>query len=82
MDSQGMVYALLGCLQVIGIGLGAWVLATMVKVLERLAQLEAKFDEFPIKQISNNRHRIEQLERAVDRVQLKCQTVHPEASHT
>ena len=62
-DESTLVYFLLGLLQVIIIGLNSWLLLTMVKVVQRLAAMETKFDAFPIQQINNNRHRIEQLER-------------------
>lgn len=70
-------------LQGIGIGLTSWALLTLVKVLERLAKIEAKVDEFPLSQISSNRHRIEGLERGMDlhteqiaNIRAKCIEMH------
>ena len=57
------IYFLLGTLQLIGISLTGWALLTLVKVLQRIASLEGKFDAFPVQQIANNRHRVEQLEK-------------------
>ena len=64
-----------GVLQSIGVGLSAWALVKIVAVLERLAKLEGKFDGIPLEQISNNRHRVENLEKAVDRLELRLTSI-------
>ena len=83
MDQAQVIYLLIGLLQVIGIGLTAWALLTLVQVLERLAKLEAKFDEFPVQLIYNNRHRIEQAERMLElhteqisNIRTRCAELH------
>jgi len=65
-NTYAIIFFLLGLLQVIAIGLTSWALLTLVRVLERLAKIEGKVDEFPLAQVASNRHRIENIERAMD----------------
>ena len=70
-EIEHIVVLLIGTLQLITIGLTGWVLSTVVKMLQRLATMEGKFDAFPIQQIANNRHRVEQLEKHQELVDHK-----------
>jgi hypothetical protein len=63
MDTQMIIWFLIGTINTVTLAVLGWVLLTLIKVLQRLASLEGKFDAFPIQQIANNRHRIEQLEK-------------------
>jgi len=74
-DPEHTISILLGTLQLITIGLIGWTLSTLVKLLQRMSNLEGKFDAFPIQQINNNRHRIEQLERHEETVLLRLTAV-------
>lgn len=75
MDAEQIIIFLVGTLQVIGIGLMAWILKTIIALIQRIAVLEGKFDAFPIAQIANNRHRIEQLEKHQELVDHKIGSI-------
>lgn len=66
---------LLGVLQVVTVGLSAWVLLRIVDILQRITKMESKFDSLPIARIDNNRHRIENLERTMDGVQMRVSNI-------
>lgn len=72
---EHLILLLIGTLQVIAIGLISWTLNTIVKMLQRMSNLEGKFDAFPIQQINNNRHRLEGLERHQETVLIRLTTL-------
>ena len=67
-------------LQIIGTGLTAWVLVAIVAVRERVVKMEVKLDTIPLEQIAHNRHRIENLEKAVDRVDMRMTSMEKRCS--
>ena len=74
-NPENLILFLLGTLQLIAIGISTWTLTTVIRLLQRTAMLEGKFDSFPHQQIANNRHRIEQLEKHQETVLLRMSTV-------
>lgn len=65
MNTEQVVWFLIGTLQLIALSMHTWVAMKIIELLQRTSILEGKFDAFPIQQIYNNRHRVENLEKEV-----------------
>jgi len=69
------MFFLMGLIQVITLTVSGWALLKIIDIGEKQAEMNGKFDTFPIQQISNNRHRIEGLEKHIEIIDLKLSNV-------
>ena len=80
-DPMPIILAIMALLQIISLAFGKWIHSTLIELITGNAKLSEQFTNIPVAEIANNRHKIANLDKAMDQITARVAHVEVRCSH-